>query len=216
MNAKSVPLAGLVGLKINGKAGDDVLSAAGSVTLRTTLNGGGGNDSVTGGGGDNVLVGGAGSDTLVGGGGVNLLIADSLMSFSGVASGNDSLLGGSGLNIADFSYRTDNLILANDDQPHDGDVIASNISVIWGGTGNDTIVGATPGEFLSGGDGADSIHGGGADDLIVGGKGTDSVLVAAEPVSLFLRDGLADVASGVSNQGEDVLQVDAGVDTLLA
>jgi Ca2+-binding RTX toxin-like protein len=88
------------------------------------------------------------------------------------------------------------------------------VAAIWGGTGNDTIVGTHGAEFLSGGHGADSITGGGAGDLLVGGKNKDTVSVAAEPVTLFLRDNKADDYSGVNDPDEDILVLDS-VDQLL-
>jgi large repetitive protein len=216
VNANSVelgsfPLSGLSGVAIAGGAGADTLSVDESVSLPTTIRGGGGDDSITGGGGDNVLVGGGGSDTLVGGGGTNLLIADKLLTYMNGGTGTDSLVGGSGFNIADFAYRADNMTLANNGVSTGGEIIASSVQAIWGGTGSDSITGTTPGDFLSGGAGADTIQGGSAgdaNDLIVGGKGKDSVTVAAEPVTLYMLDGKADTIAGVSNQREDILILD--------
>ncbi|MGA2233020.1 MAG: hypothetical protein ABSH22_19130, partial [Tepidisphaeraceae bacterium] len=82
-------------------------------------------------------------------------------------------------------------------------------SAIWGGTGGNTITGATGGEFISGGAGANSVHGGGVNDLLVGGGGNDTVIVAAEPVSLYLINGQPNEYGGVSNPSEDILQLDS-------
>jgi large repetitive protein len=203
----------LTGIVIAGKAGADTISVDASVSLPTTLKGGGGNDSLSGGGGDNVLVGGAGADTLVGGGGTNVLIADQLFTY-GTATGEDSLIGGSGFNIADFSYRTDNLDLSNSGAAVGSEIISSTVQAIWGGTGNDSIVGTTPGDFLSGGVGADTLQGGSAgdtNDLLVGGKGKDSIVVAAEPVTVYVKDGAAnDTVSGYTGAAGDILESDSG------
>jgi hypothetical protein len=109
--------------------------------------------------------------------------------------------------------------LSNDGKPDSGDSAAgekseimSNVSAIWGSTGGDTIVGTTPGEFLSGGAGANSVHGGGANDLLVGGGGNDTVIVAAEPVSLYLVNGHPNEYGGVFNPAEDILQLQPGLD----
>jgi Ca2+-binding RTX toxin-like protein len=212
-------ISGLTGLTIAGKAANDTLIVDASVSLPATLKGGGGNDMISGGGSDNVIVGGKGNDTLTGGGGTNLLVPDRLAIYSGSPTGNDSLVGGSGFSIADFAYRTDALKLSNNGRPKSGDpsagetsTIAPSVAAIWGGTGNDTINGANGGVFLSGGAGADSIAGGGVNDLLVGGHGKDSVAVAAEPVTVYVKDGKSgnDTVSGVSNQGEDILEFDAG------
>jgi Ca2+-binding RTX toxin-like protein len=216
-------LADLVGVSVKGKGGDDVITIEPSVLLPSTLSGGGGNDSLAGGGGDNVIIAGNGNDTLVGGAGMNLLVPGNFQTYSATSPGNDDLEGGSGYSIADFSYRTDALVLSNNGQADSGDplldekmTIGTDIAAIWGGTGNDTITGTHGGEFLSGGNGADSISGGGANDLLVGGKNSDTVAVAAEPVTLYLRDNQVDDYSGVSNPNEDILVLDLGLDILLA
>jgi FG-GAP-like repeat/RTX calcium-binding nonapeptide repeat (4 copies)/Putative Ig domain len=213
--AQQFPLSELSGIAIAGLGGSDTISVDASVSLPTTLKGGGGNDSISGGGGDNVLVGGAGSDTLVGGGGTNLLVADQLQTYADAALGQDSLVGGSGFNIADFAYRTDNLTLSNNGQLTGGEIIASSVQAIWGGTGADSITGTTPGNFLSGGVGPDTLQGGtsaDANDLLVGGKGKDSIVVAAEPVTVYVEDGVDgnDTVTGVTNQSEDIIESDPG------
>jgi Ca2+-binding RTX toxin-like protein len=211
-----VPLSGLVGIHATGGGGSDSISVSSAITLPATLGGNGGSDTLVGGGGDNVLIGGGGSDSLVGGAGTNLLVPGQRNAFIGAPTGNDTLDGGTGFSIADFSRRTDPLTLSNNGQADSGDTVAgerseimSNVSAIWGGTANDTIVGATPGEFLSGGAGANTIHGGGANDLLVGGGGNDTVVVAAEPVSLYLINGFPNKYGGVNNPSEDILQLDS-------
>jgi hypothetical protein len=206
----------LTGILVNGKGGGDTINIDSSVLLTPTVFGGAGPDSITGGGGSNVLSGGAGSDTLVGGAGTNVLYPGLLQTFAASTAGRDLLIGGSGFTIADFSYRTDGMFLSNNGQNNSGDAnfaehitIMPSVNAIWGGSGADTIVGTVPGEFLSGGNGPDSITGGGADDLIVGGLGKDNVHVAAEPVTLYLRDGKRDHYTGVNNVDEDILQLDS-------
>jgi Ca2+-binding RTX toxin-like protein len=212
-------LASLTGIRVHGDAGNDTITIDQSVTLNSTLLGNGGNDSLTGGGGSNVEIGQAGNDTLTGGAATNLLIGGSRAPFSSTPAGNDVYVGGSGFSIADFSRRTDSMFLSNDGKPDSGDAglgetatIMPSVPGIWGGTGADTIVGTQPGEFLSGGGGPDSITGGGPDDLLVGGLGKDTVTVAAEPVTLYLRDGHRDEYSGVNNPDEDILTLDNGLD----
>jgi glucose/arabinose dehydrogenase len=216
-------MTGLLGLQINGRAGNDSISVNSSITLPATLKGGLGDDTLTGGGGDNVLIGGIGNDSLVGGSnggsGENLLVPDQLSTFSSSPTGNDTLDGGAGYSIADFSHSTDALTLSNDGAANSGDLAAgekseimSNVAAIWGGTANDTITGTQPNEFLSGGGGADSILGGGVNDLLIGGKGADTVLPAAEPVTLFLRDNATDLYDNVNTPSEDTLVLDTTLD----
>jgi hypothetical protein len=211
-----VPLAGLSDILVNGRGGNNSISVASGITLPATLHGHHGADTLMGGGGDNVLIGGGGDDSLVGGADTNLLIPGLQNTFSSTPSGNATLNGGTGFSIADFSYRTDKLTLSNNGQATSGDVnqgegidIMPNVSAIWGGTAGDTIVGTVPGVFLSGGDGANSVHGGGANDLLVGGGGNDTVIVAAEPVSLYLINGSPNEYGGVNNPSEDILQLDS-------
>jgi Ca2+-binding RTX toxin-like protein len=208
----SFQTSGLSGIRIFGGAGNDALSVNSSVTLHVTMRGGGGNDSLTGGGGDNLLIGGGGNDMLTGGGGVNILVAGNRNFNSDT--GDDLLVGGSGFNIADFSGRTDNLYLSNDGRADSGDASAGeaitimpSVQAIWGGAGNDTIVGTVAGEFLSGGSGDASIQGGGTGDMLVGGLGKDTVSVAAEPVSLFMSGQSAGIYIGVNNPDEDILEL---------
>ncbi|MBX9787761.1 MAG: hypothetical protein K2Y37_02505 [Pirellulales bacterium] len=50
---------------------------------------------------------------------------------------------------------------------------------LWGGTGNDTIVGSALANSIFGGDGADVLVGGAADDTVAGGTGDDVYVFAA-------------------------------------
>jgi|GEM_PF-3055088 len=217
----SFALADVTSLLITGAAGRDTITVDSSVVISATLKGGKGADSITGGGGDNVIVGQGGSDTMVGGGGTNLLMTGSLFGFGFTSSGNDMLEGGSGYTIADFSYREDGMVLSNDGLPDSGDsllgehlTIMPSVSAIWAGTGSDTIVGASSGEFFSGGHGADSIQSGGSNDVIVGGLGKDTIIVTDEPVALYLSDGKRDRYTGITNATEDILEVDSKDRTL--
>jgi Ca2+-binding RTX toxin-like protein len=211
-----VPLAGLTGIYVNSRGGDNSITVAQKITLPATLRGHTGADTLVGGGGDNVLIGGGGDDSLEGGAGTNLLIPGLQDTFTGTPDGNATLNGGTGFSIADFSYRTDPLKLTNNGAARSGDrgagetdEIMTNVSAIWGGSGGNTLTGATGGVFLSGGAGANSVHGGGANDLLVGGGGNDTVIVAAEPVSLYLLNPKPNEYGGVNNPGEDILQLDS-------
>jgi Putative Ig domain/Bacterial cadherin-like domain/RTX calcium-binding nonapeptide repeat (4 copies) len=64
--------AGLANISMTGTASDDVL--IGSTKAANTMDGGGGNDSLTGGSADDVITGGAGNDTLDGKGGINTAV----------------------------------------------------------------------------------------------------------------------------------------------
>jgi hypothetical protein len=77
-------------LVVNGRGGNDVIAADGSVAVPLVLHGGGGNDALTGGAGDDRLYGETGSDTLAGGAGDDVLVT------LGGSSDRDRLSGNSG------------------------------------------------------------------------------------------------------------------------
>jgi Ca2+-binding RTX toxin-like protein len=74
INGGAVPITGGIPsvanttqIQLSGRGGDDVIAADGSSTVPVTIDGGGGDDTITGGGGDDVLRGGAGNDIVTGG-----------------------------------------------------------------------------------------------------------------------------------------------------
>jgi uncharacterized secreted protein with C-terminal beta-propeller domain len=141
------PLA-VSGIKITGAGGDDDISVdlgQAFSNIRTTLNGGGGDDSLDGGAGRDKLVGGPGGDSLNGG------------------LGNDSEFGDDG-----------NDLLAGDEGDDDLTGDAGNDTVA-GGLGDDDIDGGTGGDKISGGYGDDDEEGGIGIDTLAGGDGVDSL-----------------------------------------
>jgi uncharacterized repeat protein (TIGR03803 family) len=206
----------ITGISVIGGTGADTISIDPTTTLPATLNGGGGNDSITGGGGDNLEIGDDGSCTLVGGGGTSLLIPGQFQTYESSDAGTPSLVAGAGLALADFAFRTDNLDLSNNDVATGGAIIASNVEAILGGTGKNTIVGTSAGDFLSGGGGKkDSITGQADSDLIVAGTdGLNNIAVGAEPITLQTKNGIADTVTGVNFPSEDIIVDDVGVDSI--
>ncbi len=147
-------------LVFGGEGNDLIADRAGpgarKFTFSTTLEGGGGNDTIIGGsandllvagrngncflsagGGDDTLVAGDGNDTLSGDSGGNLIIG---------GRGTDQLLGGSG----------NDLIFAGD-----------NNNRIVGGGGYNELVGGAGVNIISGGDNRDTIYGGGNPDTVI-------------------------------------------------
>jgi Ca2+-binding RTX toxin-like protein len=118
---------------VNAGGGDDTVSGkeggglGGDFATALTILGEDGNDALTGGDGNDEISGGSGDDTLRGG------------------AGDDTLDGGSG-----------------------GDVVS-------GGDGSDVVIGAGGSDRLKGGDGADSVDGGAAADMLSGGEGSDTL-----------------------------------------
>ncbi len=185
---------------LNGNDGDDVLSGGDG---NDTLNGGAGADTLDGGDGNDALNGGAGADALDGGDGNDKLYGES---------GNDTLVGGAGNETYVFNTNTPldsdtvtdsagndylyfvgstnnvtvNLGLTTPQVVNANLTLtltsATSIEHIYGGSGNDTLIGNTLNntlngyegdDVLSGGDGNDTLNGGGGKNILIGGNGAD-------------------------------------------
>jgi Ca2+-binding RTX toxin-like protein len=191
-----------------GNAGNDYLAGGAG---RDDLDGGTGNDRLRGqGGSGDRLSGGPGKNDLNGGAGIDLMVEE--------VSGNVKI-------SRDNRFETDIrskfreiqtlLIFGTDD---DNVIDASTFSRdgvllrIFGGGGNDLLLGSRYDDSLDGGDGNDTVNGGGGNDSLFGGRGDDGL-------SGYTGD---DVLSGgdgsdtlVGHDGEDSLFGDAGADTLV-
>jgi uncharacterized protein YkwD len=75
---------------IEAGGGNDQVRVGGTVSLRTTMFGGYGNDTLLGGAGEDSMYGGGGNDTLRGNAGNDFLVG---------GTGTDSILGGTGVNV---------------------------------------------------------------------------------------------------------------------
>ena len=155
-----------------------------------TLTGGAGNDALDGSSGKDSLDGGSGDDRLDGG------------------TGGDTLAGGDGVDTLDYSSRTANLTVDEDNSADDGesgerDNLRSDVEVVIGGRGNDRLTGDGAANRLYGGDGDDTIDGAGGGDTIAGGPGVDTADYGARraPVTITLGDGAND---GEAGEGDDV------------
>ncbi|MGE0471612.1 MAG: calcium-binding protein [Nitrospira sp.] len=138
---------------VAGNSGNDVVTAAGSVT-GVTFYGGEGDDHLIGGDGNDVLVGQAGADTLTGGSGSDVLNGGNGDDHLSGELGNDMIYGGTG-----------------NDRISGGDGDDS----VSGEDGVDTILGGSGGDYLSGGDGDDVISGDDGNDTLVGHTGDDTI-----------------------------------------
>lgn len=108
---------------------------------------------IYGGPGRDILVGGPGDDVIGGGG------------------GPDSLSGGGGDDIVDYSDHSVGVSVtlddvANDGIPGTGANVASDFDGIWGGAGDDVLVGNDKDNVIDGGPGADVISGLGGLDAV--------------------------------------------------
>jgi uncharacterized repeat protein (TIGR01451 family) len=177
--------------------------------------GGSGNDTLTGNGGDNFFDGGAGGDELHG-------------------------LGGS--DTAYYLDRFDPVEVSLDGVPNDGesgegDNVGGDVEDIFGGDGDDTLIGSSQTNVLFGGDGDDDLDGGPGPDVLIGGGGIDdtadysnrvvSVLIALDgsPTSGqagendTIEDDVEDAVGGsgadtlVGNADDNFLDGGSGADT---
>lgn len=189
---------------LNGTKSADILLAPDS--LDWTIFGLGGADSITGNIGNDTIDGGAGNDTLGGGDGNDTF-------FIGTGYGTDSYDGGIGYDI--LKALTDNVNIgissitnieeisadghlgvtisgdASDNIFDFSNVILNGIGLIFGGNGNDTIIGnALSANIIDGGAGNDTLIGGAGDDIFQvglnagldsfnGGTGFDTIIASA-------------------------------------
>lgn len=197
---------------IIGTAGNDVVFA------------GGGNDTVVTLGGNDTVCLGAGNDRFEGGDGNDTMVSDA------TADGADTFIGSvnnpfNGVDTVLYSGRTTPVTVtldnnANDGATGEGDNIASDVTAIVGGSGNDLIdMSAGPGQTnVSGGPGNDTLT---AKNNLAGGAGDDTLrLNGTGSGSLFGNDGndrlfggpVSDHLSG--GNGNDRLSGGSGQDTL--
>ncbi|HEX3762077.1 MAG TPA: hypothetical protein VHW23_25425 [Kofleriaceae bacterium] len=142
-----------------------------------TLIGSSHNDLIDGGNGNDILQGGLGDDTLIGGAGVDTVsYADRtnpvkvsldaahpwVTGQQGETGENDSIAG----DIENLTGGAGNDLLRGN----------SSANIIHGGLGNDTIEGGAGNDSLYGDVGNDLLYGGAGNDMLVGGAGTDTLV----------------------------------------
>jgi RTX calcium-binding nonapeptide repeat (4 copies) len=197
------------------------------------LQGGPGNDTLTGNGSSNLLNGGDGIDELHGDNGADELDGGDM---------GDVLEGGGGIDRANYSARTDPVVVTIDAVRNDGnsvdgllasqrDNVLLSVESVTGGAGNDRLSGNFDVNELEGGPGSDRLDGGGAADRLDGGPGGADVVSYAsrsEPIEASLdglpgdggqTDGSGDlIVSGVEGleggSGPDLLTGGAGPNSL--
>ncbi|HYO09460.1 MAG TPA: calcium-binding protein [Tepidisphaeraceae bacterium] len=220
---------------LKGNGGDDLLTITDALTLKASLQGGNGNDTLRGGGGSDSLDGGAGNDRLDGG------------------KGSDLFRGGAGADSADYSARTAKVTvgignLFDDGEANERDNIQWDVEVLIGGSAGDSLKASTPDntilgnggndtlwaqegkDFVDGGAGDDVIEGKGGDDTLVGGAGNDRIVggKGGDIVNAGIGDdtlvgGDADGGAGelpdkdllLGGDGSDLASGGAGDDTLI-
>ncbi len=158
-------LAGLSGLQIRAKGGNDRITIDGQLTIPTKIFADIGNDIVTGGGGADSIVGGRGADVLNGGGGNDSIFGQGEADRIYGGNGNDFIEGGSGANVIRGG--------AGDDDIFSGSGVAAGRTTVYGEAGNDTIMGSQRADLLFGGAGDDALEGWLGNDKLYGGDGKD-------------------------------------------
>jgi Ca2+-binding RTX toxin-like protein len=167
--------------------------------------GNGGNDTLIGLGGNDTLDGGSGNDSLSGGDNNDLLNG---------GTGTDKFYGGAGLDTADYTGRTDALVITLDGLANDGkkdgtekDLIASDVENATGGSGSDKITGNGGANVLKGGSGNDSLYGLGGNDSLTGGTGLDQLFGGDGNDKFYARSATS------SNSDKDTVNGGGGTDS---
>jgi Ca2+-binding RTX toxin-like protein len=203
--------AGPCWLHLRGGPGNDVITGSpGS----DRIGGDDGNDTLYGGAGGDIINDGAGDDLVSGGPGNDLLWPQWSANL-----GKDDYHGGSGIDAVAYVDRDLGVTVsldgaANDGAPDEGDNVHPDVEDIWGGHGDDVLVGSSAANYLRGLWGRNELYGGDGDDRL--DVGYDAV-----PGSLAIGDGGNDYLFGSGGpdlldggDGDDELHGNAGNDTL--
>jgi Ca2+-binding RTX toxin-like protein len=179
--------------------------------LGDVLEGADGDDRLGGGGGNDVLAGSGGSDQIIGGADDDQLAGGSGGDFLDGGLGADSFSGGPGTDRADYSTYSQPVVVtvgsllgADDGPAGEHDTVGSDVEDVYGGSGDDLLIGryGAVNQFR-GGAGDDQLFGAGGADLLIGGSGRD-----------LLGGGDGDDKL-VGDDDDDWLRGDGGADSLL-
>ncbi len=182
---------------LDGRFGDDDLRGGNDNDLLLASSG---NDLAYAGAGDDTTYGGTGTDLLFGGRGDDLIFGDGGTDQIFGGDGNDTLYAGGGSNERVYGGAGDDLIDLGSGGPStalagagndvvvtgpagnavaylgDGDDLLTTDGarvVVFGGSGNDWVIGQDRNDRLNGGDGNDTLDGGGGNDRLAGDAGDD-------------------------------------------
>jgi Ca2+-binding RTX toxin-like protein len=201
-NSVSCPGAGITYLQVY--LGDLNDSARNATKLPATLSGEAGNDQLFGGVADESLSGGADNDLLEGG------------------TGDDSLSGSTGTDWVYYSTRATTVMVTANSVAGDGEVaigendnVSSTVENIFGGSGNDHLVGNTAANVINGYNGSDHIYGGSGADTLSGGAGARDIIYGEAGADSI--DGGNDAGdSGDGDWNQDGVDDDVAIDTCSA
>jgi len=192
------------GLTLIGTNGDDLLIGSSFADTiygldgHDLLHGGAGNDFIYGGIGNDVLVGGAGADRLDGGAGVDIVSYAYSPSTWGVSVDLALNKGLRGDAEGDTYYGIEDVMGS---QFHDLLAGTADANSLWGGLGNDTILGRGGQDYLYGGEGDDWLDGGTDGDWLDGGAGEDWITYAASAAGVTVNMALSTTTG--ANKGGD-------------
>ncbi len=157
-------------------------------TTGNTIFTGSGDDTISTGGGDDVIMSGAGDDTVSAGDGNDSIIG-------GSGEGDDTYDGGTGDDLVIYSSTNDGVTVYLQGAPGYADAgmatgteigtdVLTGIENVYGGYGNDTIIGNAADNMLyswagdnliDGGAGNDYLYGGDGNNTLIGGTGDDTI-----------------------------------------
>ena len=172
-----------------GTLGNDANAVFGFTAGNDVAHGLLGNDTLAGVGGNDTLHGDEGNDNLNGGDGDDSIEA-------GI--GADTLYGGAG---GDKLHADATGTPYFDDPPTDYDA-AGTINILYGGAGNDTLLGGLGDDRLYGEADADTLLGGDGADILDGGAGVDS-MQGGDGNDLYYADTTGDVVTEAEGEGID-------------
>jgi Ca2+-binding RTX toxin-like protein len=175
-----VSIVGAEHLVVSSGAGNDILDASGLYGATgpylgaLAFFGGPDDDTLVGGAGNDTISGDSGNDALTGGAGTNVYACGT------TSDGTDVVTVTSGaIDTIDYSQRFNavSVVLGNgavSGETGENDTIPDTVSVVLGGSGNDTLSAGTStrNHTLEGGPGNDTLTGGGGADTLMGGNGT--------------------------------------------
>ena len=202
-----------VEIVLGGKAGDTLSAYYGVcsdgatvATVKCTLKGNEGDDTLIGSSHNDSLDGGAGNDLLQGG------------------LGDDSLIGGAGIDTVSYADRSvavkvtldasNPWTVGQNGQASEADVIATDIENLTGGSGNDQLRGNGNANIIHGGIGNDTIEGGAGNDALYGDLGADALYGGAGNDMLVGGDGADALYGGDGDDFVDSVDSSATADTL--
>lgn len=222
---------------VNHRGDDGAYDATGQLecddvdTTVENLNGGAGTDVLIGSTSSNTIRGGAGSDYLWGGPAgacsttqdVDVLNGEEgddvfvplLAAGASAADCRDTFNGGPGVDAVLYTFRTNAVTAsanagATSGESGEGDTLGTDIEIVFGGQGNDTLAAGVRAAWLFGCEGDDTLTGGTGDDVLVGGPGNDLMNGLAGSDRFVEKGSVARVIAG-AREGSLPVAYDAAI-----